>query len=321
MTAEVALTEPASLELAVESTEQVQGLLDWAQAARAAHTVALSLVKTSFVPSGFRGKPDEATAAILAGMEIGLQPMAALRSFDVIQGIAAPRALTLRAIVQSRGHKIEITESTPTLCVARGKRREDTTWQTVEWPIERAVKLGVTTKDNWIKQPQAMLVARATSEIARLIAADALLGIGGYSAEEIADSDQTGPDSGPAANAVVTLDAIRAQANRRRNREITAQNTPTPTTAETRPAEDAPSTPEQQQQIVVAFDEDEVPANERPARIAQIIGRETTSPTDLTAGEADQILAELNATDAVVVEELPADADDPTLEADWGKQS
>ena len=39
---------------------------------------------------------------------------------------------------------------------------------------------------NWKKQPGAMLVARATSEACRLVAADAILGIG-YSSEEIAD--------------------------------------------------------------------------------------------------------------------------------------
>jgi hypothetical protein len=44
----------------------------------------------------------------------------------------------------------------------------------------------LTTKSNWKSQPQAMLVARATSEIARLIASDAILGIA-YSIEEIAD--------------------------------------------------------------------------------------------------------------------------------------
>lgn len=87
-------------------TQAVQRLGEWAQSAIAAHEVATSLVETSFVPQQFRGKPHEATAAILAGAEVGLSPMASLRSFDVIQGTAAARALTLRAIVQSQGHEM-----------------------------------------------------------------------------------------------------------------------------------------------------------------------------------------------------------------------
>src|SRR5512139_2289224 len=79
-------------------------LASWATAAHAAHEMATGLVQTSFVPEAFRGKPHEATAAILAGAEIGLDPMAALRSFDIIQGTAAPRANTLRAVVQANGH-------------------------------------------------------------------------------------------------------------------------------------------------------------------------------------------------------------------------
>jgi hypothetical protein len=183
--------EPASIELAQDVA--VRRLGEWAQSAEAAHRVAEQLVKTSFVPEGFRGKPYEATAAILAGLEVGLSPMAALRSFDVIQGTAAPRAITLRAIVQSHGHEMELVESTASRCKMRGRRSGATSWTAVDWTMDRARSLGVTGKQNWKTQPQAMLVARATSELARLIAADAILGIG-YSAEEVADGAGGGVD-------------------------------------------------------------------------------------------------------------------------------
>lgn len=164
----------------------VQSLGEWAVSAQAAHEVAVRLVETSFVPVQFRGKPLEATAAILAGLEVGLQPMAALKSFDIIQGIAAPRAMTLRAIAQSFGHEIIMVESTETRCVMKGRRRDSTEWQTVRWTLDRAKNLGLTGKENWRKQPGTMLVARATSEIARLVASDAILGLG-YASEELAD--------------------------------------------------------------------------------------------------------------------------------------
>jgi hypothetical protein len=164
----------------------VQRLGEWAQSAQAAYSVAESLVRTSFVPEGFRGKPHEATAAILSGLEVGLSPMASLRSFDVIQGTAAPRAITLRAIVQSKGHVVDLIESTGTRCVMEGTRKGSSRPQRVTWTLDRAKQLGLTNKPNWKNQPQAMLLARTTSEVCRLIAADAILGIA-YTAEELAD--------------------------------------------------------------------------------------------------------------------------------------
>lgn len=164
----------------------VHRLAEWASSAQAASSVAEQLVRTSFVPESFRGKPYEATAAILSGLEMGLSPMASLRSFDVIQGQAAPRAVTLRAVAQAHGHEILLDESTATKCVMRGRRAGSSNWQKVTWTIDRARSLNLTGKHNWKQQPQAMLVARATSELARLIAADAILGIA-YSAEELAD--------------------------------------------------------------------------------------------------------------------------------------
>lgn len=171
--------------------EAVQRLSEWATSAQAAMAVAQELCRSSFVPESFHNKPGEATAAILAGLEVGLQPMAALRSFDVIQGQAAARAVALRAIVQSHGHEMELVESTATRCKMRGRRRGSDAWQDVTWTMDRARQLGVTNKSNWKSQPQAMLVARCTSELARLIASDAILGVA-YSSEEIADGAGAG---------------------------------------------------------------------------------------------------------------------------------
>lgn len=160
-------------------------LMQWVESARQAHLVAQSLANTSFAGQ-FKGKPDEITAVILTGQELGLQPMASLKSIDVIQGQPALRAHAMRAIVQSHGHEVELVESTDVLCIMRGRRKGDgdEEWQTVEWPIERAQRLGLLGKDQWKKQPKTMLVARATGEICRLIASDALHGVP-YASEEL----------------------------------------------------------------------------------------------------------------------------------------
>jgi hypothetical protein len=161
--------------------------VQWAYEARQAAQVAQSLAKTSFVPATLRGKPADITAAILAGQELGLQPMATLRSIDVIQGTPALRAHAMRALVQSHGHEVELVESTPVRCVMRGRRKGAQSWQQVTWTIERAEQLELTDKREWRKQPQTMLVARATGEICRLIASDALHAMP-YNAEELADT-------------------------------------------------------------------------------------------------------------------------------------
>ncbi len=190
-------------ELAVRGT--MDELAMWVDTARATNQIAQGLAKTSFVPKSMQGRPDEITGAILAGREIGLDPMAALRSIDIIDGTPAVRALTLRAIVQKQGHAIWVEESTPTRAVVSGRRKGSDKTQSSEWTIERAKTAGLATKRNWQNNPEAMLIARATSEVARLIAADALLGMP-YSHEELSDGIST---VGPAATPTRRLKRVK----------------------------------------------------------------------------------------------------------------
>lgn len=182
-------TESAEL---VPQAGTASALVDWAHAAQQAHNIAKSLSRTSFVPRSLQGKPEDITAAILAGQELGLQPMAALRSMDIIQGTPALKAHALRGLVQSRGHEVKLVESTDEKCVMAGRRRGED-WQQVEWTVARATKLGLTGKDQWKKQPKAMLVARATGEICRLVASDVLHAMP-YASEEL--DTEGGPDGG-----------------------------------------------------------------------------------------------------------------------------
>lgn len=161
-------------------------LVTWAQGARAAHQIAQSLAGTPFVPDSFGGNVANVTAAILVGQEVGLQPMAALRSMDIVKGTPALRAVAMRALVQSHGHEVWTVEKTNTRVVMRGRRAGSANVEESEWSMDRAKQLGVGGGINYQKQPMTMLIARATSEVCRLIAADVLLGIP-YSAEELDD--------------------------------------------------------------------------------------------------------------------------------------
>ncbi|MEU1088890.1 hypothetical protein ABZ401_19000 [Streptomyces sp. NPDC005892] len=201
-------------------------LMAWVESARQANLVAQSLANTSFA-GAYRGKPDEITAAILTGQELGLQPMTALKSIDVIQGQPALRAHAMRAIVQHQGHNLELVESDDAHCVMRGRRKGADTWQTVVWDIPRAQKLGLLTKDQWKKQPKTMLIARATGELCRLIASDALHGLP-YAAEEVDGyvHGEIAPAKAPLSVAALTAPAATPQPAAEETYTVTRDNQP-----------------------------------------------------------------------------------------------
>lgn len=162
----------------------------WAQEAEVAFRLATQLAKTSFVPSTMRGNVDNITACLLAGNELGLPPMAALKSMDVIHGTPGLRAHAMRGLVQSHGHTVEMIESTGTVCIVRGRRADTEEWQTSTWTIGRAQLAGYVAKNGMYKtNPTDMLSARATGEVCRWIASDVLHGVP-YTSEELRDFEQ-----------------------------------------------------------------------------------------------------------------------------------
>lgn len=182
-------------------------LVAWAQQAQAAAAYAERVCATQMVPDAYRGKPAEATAAILKGYELGFSPMASLAAFHNIKGTVVPAALTMRAVVQGAGHEIRVVESTDERAEVHGRRRGGD-WEVSVWDIARARKLKqYETNPNYKTNPGQMLVARATAEVCRWIASDAIMGIP-YAAEELDDR----PAPAPAARrlTVAELDAAPA---------------------------------------------------------------------------------------------------------------
>lgn len=210
----VAAYDPGLQQVEPYRSRTTADLIEWAQAADAAHRVANMLCVTSFVPEEFRGKPAETAAAILAGNELGFSPISSLNAFHIIKGRAAPNALALRAVCQSAGHEFDLVESTPARAVMKARRRGTDRWQTVTWDIQRAQRLNYLGRKQWIEQPQSMLVARVTSEAARLVGADAIMGIP-YSYEELLDMDPVGAVDGAGGSAEGSVPP--APARRRRS--------------------------------------------------------------------------------------------------------
>ena len=158
-------------------------LMKQAEAMSAAHKLATVLCNTAMVPATFRGKPDDGAAAILYGAEVGLKPQQALQQVFVVHGQPAIYARTMVALLKAKGYRFE-TVSTSDEAVTvratspRGEVEEST------WTIDRAKKAGYTSNKKYTSDPQAMLYAKAASEVSRKIAPDVLLGIK-YAAEDL----------------------------------------------------------------------------------------------------------------------------------------
>ncbi|MGH3500737.1 MAG: hypothetical protein ACRDQA_07545 [Nocardioidaceae bacterium] len=174
-------------------------LVAWAQAMSAAHKLGSALCETTFVPAQFKNKPDEAAAAIMYGDEIGFTPGQSLQNVYVISGKPALYARAMVALVLSHGHQIWTEASSTQRVVVCGQRRGSTHVERVEWTQNKAQQAGYTTNKKYSTNPEAMLYARASSDVARRIAPDALAGIA-YSVEELEleEATSTATDAAPA---------------------------------------------------------------------------------------------------------------------------
>lgn len=183
----------------------------WKDAAELANAIA----NTEFVPSALRNKPAAVTAAMLTGAEVGLPPMASLAKIHVIEGRPGLSAEAMRALVLSRGHEIWADDDayTTTRVKLYGRRAGSDKVSGVVWSMDDAKAAGLEAKQNWRKYPRAMLLARCTGELCRLMFADVLGGIS-YTTEEIDDGfdfEEPADDSEPAGPKTHTRKASTAK--------------------------------------------------------------------------------------------------------------
>lgn len=166
---------------------------------------AQRIAPTEFVPQSYRGRPEAVFAAILYGRELGMGPMAALQALNVIKGKPTLAPEAMRARVFAAGHHIDVLTNTDTAVVLRG-RRSDGAEATVEWTVEDARRAGLLGGESWKRYPRAMLVARATSELCRLIFPDVISGAS-YTPEELLHDDEPSVAEPSVAEPVPALEA------------------------------------------------------------------------------------------------------------------
>jgi len=150
-------------------------------------TEAITLAKYAFDSRmfGAYGSAQSVLMTIMAGRELGMPTMHALRAFHVIEGRPVLAADAIRALVMRSGvvkyfRCIERTAERATFAAKRGDDPEIV----LSYSISEAQAAGlVKPGSGWVKNPADLLVARAGSKLARLIAPDVVHGI--YSPDEM----------------------------------------------------------------------------------------------------------------------------------------
>lgn len=277
-------------------------LVAWAQAARAANQLAKALVSTSFVPmvkdkrSGQMTPISEgdATAQILMGDELGLSPLASLRSLFVVHGTPSMYTRTMVALVQSHGHEVW-TESTSDASVTVCGRRKGTAHEERStWTTARAQKAKYTGNPKYQTNPQEMLFAKAAGEVCRKIAADVLAGI----PATIEDLELAEP--------VPTVTVTRTAAPATKAQRKPAAATPEPELTPTQPAAPELRTESQMRHLWALAKDSHLDEAGFRAYLTEELGREVETTKTLTKAEAHHLIEQLQ---GVTAPEPPIDAE------------
>jgi len=265
-------------------------LVAWAEALGAAHQLGSALCQTTFVPATFRGKPEEAAAAILFGDELGLTPTQSLQGVFVVSGRVGMYARTMAAIVLAAGHEVWTESKSDAEVVVSGRRRGTQKVITERWTTARAQKAGYTSNKKYGSDPQSMLYARALADVCRQIAPDALSGIA-YTVEELELAE-------PAPTVTVRRADQPAPQPKR-----TVQRKPPPV-VEDPPLDDEPEpaaeaemvTSAQLKKVGVLMREQAMTDRaEALAYVSTVIGRDVASRNELTRDEAHRLIEALEA--------------------------
>jgi hypothetical protein len=199
----------------VTTGEALRELSSWVKAAEEAEALIWRIIDTPFVPASFwpnvgqgdgkypvtyeqreQGRPFAvagAVAAVLQGVTLRLDPLTALAKIYVVKGTPGLYAKLKVAIAQRAGHDVWTEDSTDTRAVVSGRRRGTQRVETVTITIEQARKAGWAKNDTYEKTPADMLWNRAAGRVCDRIAGDSLHGI--PSAEDLVDAAADGSAS------------------------------------------------------------------------------------------------------------------------------
>ncbi len=141
-------------------------------------SLAETLAKSTLLPEALRNKVPDVVVQILAGQELGLAPMAAIRGVHIVQGKPVLAADTMVALVLGSGlcEYFQCAEDTDARVTYETKRKGAPRAQSYSWSEEDTKRAGLQTKDNWRLFRRQMMKARAKAILARDAYPDVLAG-------------------------------------------------------------------------------------------------------------------------------------------------
>lgn len=121
----------------------------------------------------------QAIVKVQAGLELGLEPFAAMQGIDIVQGKPRMNASLQAGLIKKSGrYNYKVLEHSEQACKLEFYEKWGDTWQSIgtsEFSMKEAQQAGLAAKDNWKKHPKNMLFARALSNGAKWYCADVFL--------------------------------------------------------------------------------------------------------------------------------------------------
>lgn len=146
------------------------------------------LSKELFASSLFESKnPAQLFAKILAGKELGLEPIASITGINIVQGKPVLGANLIASLIARHPvYKYKVLKSDDKICEIAVYEHNELVGS-CSFTIQEAMGAGLINKDNWKKYPSDMLFARCISRAARRFAPGIFGGAPVYTPDEISD--------------------------------------------------------------------------------------------------------------------------------------
>lgn len=232
------------------------------------------ITQTGACPEIYRGKPLDAAAAILRGVQLGFTPDGALEAFFVIKGKVGMYARAMIAVAENIGCTVWEDEATDESVTWSGTRPGDDKVESVTWTIERAKKAGYTSNQKYSSNPQEMLRSKCQAELTRIIAPGALMGM----VSEVENSAQP-----------IKATSEQVRPPRRGVAGLKAALTPAPT-----PEQSVIEYATRDQQVRIAELLDAEGAKTKPEKLGYLqkqFGADIKSAADIVASDAAALIA------------------------------
>lgn len=177
-------------EIANIKTGELLNLDQWELMRRQAET----LVNSGFLPVAIN-TAEKALAIMQKGRELGIPPMEAISSINVIQGKPSVSPQLMLALARRTGELEDIQMDVSDKVANVTVKRKGQSSYTTTFGIKEATDLQLIGKDNYKKQPGVMFQWRALAQNLRVTFPDAIAGL--YLVEEMTQGEETVTTRGP----------------------------------------------------------------------------------------------------------------------------